>query len=539
VAFHHFAYVTEAQAAFKEHYYGYKGARERWRALQGHRGSGALKDYFAWVTDNTVFDDADHYLIEPTARCDKASGRWTFAGAGASPGTAVRRPRIVIDGIFWQYLASGIGRLWENVLREWVASGFIDHVTLLDRSGTAPRIEGVHYWTIARHDYARTGGDSVYLESVCRRLDADLFVSTYYSLPTTTPSFFAGYDMIPEVLGFPLDDEAWNEKRRAILHASAHAMISMNSARDLESLYPSVAAGSTCVAYCGVDPIFTRPDQAEVDAFKQRHGLNGKRYVLMVGERRGFGGYKNGALVFRALAGMADGEALTLLCAGGQPDIEPELRELAPGLDVRRIAPGDLELRAAYAGAHALLYPSKYEGFGMPPLESMACGTPAIVCRNSSLPEVAGDAAIYVDADDPAEMIAAIRELHDPATRADLIARGSRQAVRFTFAGMAGQLANALVATHERLLAGTVARPGEVWSELRRLQQTCQAQPSGIGVTPAAADAGAAAPMVGLTSDVTLAEALRTIDAMRLSPFWKARELTIRVLREIGLRSRA
>ena len=95
--------------------------------------------------------------------------------------TAVQRPRILVDGIFWQYLSSGIGRLWENVLREWVASGFADNVILLDRAGTAPRIPGVHYWTIARHDYAQTGRDSLYLESICRRLDADVFVSTYYS----------------------------------------------------------------------------------------------------------------------------------------------------------------------------------------------------------------------------------------------------------------------------------------------------------------------------------------------------------------------
>ena len=404
--FHHFAYATEEQVAFKERYYGYADAPAQWKSLQKHKGSGALKDYFGWVSDNTMFDDAIHSLIDPIARPDPDAGRWLFDGAGLLPKalreTAVRRPRIVVDGIFWQYLASGIGRVWENLLREWVVSGFNDNVILLDRAGTAPRMPGVHYRTIARHDYTQTGQDSLYLETICRQLDADLFVSTYYSTPTTTPSFFVGHDMIPEVLGFPLEDEAWQEKRKAILHASAHSMVSRNSARDLERTYKCLAAGGTYVAHNGVDPCFTRPSEDVVDAFRNRHGLTRKPYVLMVGERIGFGGYKNGSLAFRALAAMPESGDLTLVCVGGQLDIEPRLRDLAPRLDVRRLTLDDADLAAAYAGAHALLYPSKYEGFGMPPLESMACGTPVIVCRNSSLPEVLGDAAIYVDEDDPA-----------------------------------------------------------------------------------------------------------------------------------------
>jgi hypothetical protein len=142
--FHHFAYANEQQLAFKEIYYGYTDARARWRALQAHKGSGRLKDFFGWVSDNTMFDDAAHYLIDPIARPDPASGLWTFDGTGIVATdrrrAAVRRPRILVDGIFWQHLSSGIGRVWENLLAEWVSSGFTDHIILLDRAGTAPRI---------------------------------------------------------------------------------------------------------------------------------------------------------------------------------------------------------------------------------------------------------------------------------------------------------------------------------------------------------------------------------------------------------------
>ncbi len=209
---------------------------------------------------------------------------------------------------------------------------------------------------------------------------------------------------------------------------------------------------------------------------------------MIVGERAGFGGYKNGQLAVRALAGLPDDKPMTLVCVGGQQDIEPRLRELGPGVDIRRLALDDAELRAAYGGAHALLYPSKYEGFGMPPIESMACGTPAVICRNSSLPEVAGDAALYVDENDPAGMTDAIMKLYDPAVRADFVERGLRQAARFTFADMAGQVSKALVETHDRLRAGSIARPSAAWTELRGFQLGCQAQ--GIAMTVTTDTAG-------------------------------------------------
>jgi hypothetical protein len=74
--FQHFSFVTEAQLNFKESYYGYGGAREKWRALQNHRGPGFLRHYFAWVRDECMFDDAAKLGITPIARFE--AGRWTF-----------------------------------------------------------------------------------------------------------------------------------------------------------------------------------------------------------------------------------------------------------------------------------------------------------------------------------------------------------------------------------------------------------------------------------------------------------------------------
>ncbi len=470
--FQHFAYATEAQVNFKESYYGYAGALEKWRALQSHRGSGFLRDYFPWVTDECMFDDAATLGVTPIAWVE--DGRWTFAtDAGARTqrrDCAVSRPRIVVDGYFFQIARSGIARVWLNLFRVWSKNGFADHIIVLDRAGTAPRIEGLHYVSIGAFDYARVGADSIRLEEICRRFDADLFVSTYYTTPLTTPSVFMGYDMIPEVFGFDFEEPPWKEKRRGIEHASAHIMISNNSARDLERFMPCVAPNSTIVAHCGVDPAFKPLPEREIGAFRRRHALT-KPYLLLVGERTGAGGYKNGELAFKAFAALPDAERYTLLCAGGRDPLEANLTNLSGGRDVRELKLSDEELVAAYAGAHALIVPSRYEGFGLPIVEAMACGCPVIACCNSSIPEVAGDAALFISEDDPRELTARILDLESEESRYSLRKRGTAQAAQFDFKRMAATMEAALRDVHQKLVDGRLSRPGEGWGELRELER--------------------------------------------------------------------
>ena len=101
----------------------------------------------------------------------------------------------------------------------------------------------------------------------------------------------------------------------------------------------------------------------------------------------------------------------------------------------------DADLPALYSAARILAYPSLYEGFGLPMLEAMACGTPVVASTASCLPEVAGDAALLVDPYDVAELTDALTRLHtDEALRADLIARGRRRAAAFKWDDSARQL---------------------------------------------------------------------------------------------------
>ncbi len=540
--FQHFAYVTAAQLGFKETYYGYAGATARWRDLLARKGPGFLADYFPWVTDRTMFDDAAVYRVEPIARADAAGG-WTFAPpAGAKDrGPVPVTPRIVVDGVYWQYGASGIGRVWQSMLEEWVKDGLADHVVVLDRAGSAPRIPGVHYYTIAAHDYGRCGADSLYLERLCRDLGADLFVSTYYSAPTTTPSFFFGYDMIPEVTGLDLSDEGWQEKARAIRHAAGHAMISRSSARDLARLFPEVAEDSIALAYCGLPPVFAPAAEAEVARMRAERGLQ-RPYLLMVGDRSGAGGYKNGILAFRAAEIAAKrGQVFEIVCIGGLADIEPDYRAAAPSVPMRRIKADDATLRQLYAGAHALLYPSRYEGFGMPVLEAMACGCPVVTCANSSLVEVGGDATIFVDPDDAEAAAAAILSLADPAIRAARAAAGIAQAGTFTTEAQARDALAAFRATIDDLAAGRRRMPGNGWREFRTyqagIQDWLQRRPD-LAVEALARVGTAARPAAPAAPSGALLRALAEIDAMKRSPFWRLRGLVIRALRGAGMRHR-
>ncbi len=369
------------------------------------------------------------------------------------------RPRIVIDAYFFQIAQSGIARVWLNLFRVWSNNGFSNQIVVLDRADTAPRIEGIHYVRVGAFSYERARADSILLERLCRRFNADLFISTYYTTPLGTPSVFFGHDMIPEVIGCDLNEPMWMEKKRAIEHASAHIMVSKNSAQDLERLVPSVASESTIIAHCGVDPIFRPRSEEQIAGFRRRYRLD-RPYLLLVGDR--IGGpmrYKNGELAFKAFARLPSPDKYMLVCVGGHDPLEKNLKALAGAKNVRRLSLPDDELASAYSGAHAAIYPSRYEGFGLPVVEAMACHCPVITCANSSLTEIAGNAALFVDESSPEDVVQKIIALESDDLRRKLIARGVTQAAKFDFKTMAETIQSALLNVHTRLTEGELKYP--------------------------------------------------------------------------------
>jgi glycosyltransferase involved in cell wall biosynthesis len=478
--FQHFAYATEAQVRFKESYYGYGGAVERWRALRDavHAARGPLRlgDFLPWVQDDTLVDVVERRRVPLLAR-ERDDSSWSFMREPAGSATVAPPPLedgvIVVDGVFFQHgMNSGIARVWRSFLREWLRTGFAERLLFLDRGGAGPRLPGVPTRSMPAWRADRTAADSLRLQEICDEERAVLFVSTYYTTPIATPSLMLVYDLIPERLGLDMSDSVWAEKRLAVEHASAYACISESTRRDLVELEPAARDKPATVVPLGVDDFAVRSEH-DVAAFRLRHGLD-RPYLLVVGERRGVDGYKNVGLVFRALRDWADADAHELVCVGGRPEIEDELIRIGPHVRVRRLDLSDMELRLAYAGAVALLFPSRYEGFGLPVAEAMACGCPVITTPLSSLPEVAGEAAIYVDPDDARAMREAFDRVREPSRRAAMVAAGAARAAHFTWAGSASAFAASLSLAASAETAERREAREAVWRRRREAQDRTQ-----------------------------------------------------------------
>ncbi|GAB4469218.1 MAG: glycosyltransferase family 1 protein [Anaerolineae bacterium] len=212
--------------------------------------------------------------------------------------------------------------------------------------------------------------------------------------------------------------------------------------QDLIALY-GTSPEKISVLYSGVSAHF-RPvrDTTALDAVRRRCGIGAGPFILSVGTVQP---RKNYLRLVEALHRL-DRPDLRLVIAGGRGWLDDPLYARIDdlGLQDRVIFTGfvpDADLPALYSAARVFAFPSLYEGFGLPILEAMACGTPAVVSTASSLPEVAGDAALLVDPTDVDGLTHAIaRLLDDEALRADLVARGRARVEAFTWDGAARQL---------------------------------------------------------------------------------------------------
>lgn len=194
----------------------------------------------------------------------------------------------------------------------------------------------------------------------------------------------------------------------------------------------------------GVSPRFRPTSPAERDSLLGRLALR-PPYVLFVGARVP---RKNldGLLLALARAREAGHSDLQVAIAGpagpGDGPFRAQVGRLGLQSAVRWLGwIGDEDLPALYGGALCLAYPSLEEGFGMPILEAMACGTPVLTADRSSMPEIAGDAALLVDPTSPTAIADGLRRIAgDAAVREALIARGAARAAEFTWESAAARM---------------------------------------------------------------------------------------------------
>jgi glycosyltransferase involved in cell wall biosynthesis len=268
-----------------------------------------------------------------------------------------------------------------------------------------------------------------------------LFAPNFVAPPTTTRRLVVtihdlAFRLHPETA--PMATRRWLARLdRAVRQAAEIVAPSEATRRDLLELYP-LDADRVTVIHHGIDPDRFRPaPPEEVERIRRRHGIDGP-YLLSLG---GLEPRKNLPALVRAWSPLAGDAALVVAGASvswnpeGRTELERTLRGL-PGPARDRVTltgyVGHRDKVALLTGARALAFPSLYEGFGFPLLEAMAVGTPVVTSDLSSMPEVAGDAAVLVDPRDEDAVAEGLRRvLSDEGLAERLVAAGRDRVGRF------------------------------------------------------------------------------------------------------------
>lgn len=343
-------------------------------------------------------------------------------------------PRVGLNAAFYDQPHTGSGQYLRHLLEGLRVTRGDLRCRLLGATGKPAWLPGKNL-------------SKVYLEQVGVPLAGgavDLLHYPYFAAPLLSPRpvVVTVHDLIPILL--PRYRGGWTARLYTALAAAATRRArliicdSEHSRGDCLRLL-NVPRERTRVVYLAAAPDLGPADPETAAAVARRHGLEG-RFLLYFG---GLDHRKNLGTLLRGFADFARGREDALLAVAGRaqgtgplfPDWPALARALGLERQVRFLGHVPEEEKAAlYTAAWGFVFPSAYEGFGLPPLEAMACGTPVVCADASSLPEVVGDAALLAPADSPSAWTAALARLWDDAEpRGELAARGRARAHLFTW----------------------------------------------------------------------------------------------------------
>ncbi|MFC1881554.1 glycosyltransferase [Thermodesulfobacteriota bacterium] len=445
LVFTHYAYATEAQVKFKEIYYGYQNAVSQWQSLQKEdRFPVYLREYFHWVNDNTRVDRVENKNIgrnvEPV--------EWKIPRVEIQPDHLVtKKSPVVIDGVIFQLQTQrplGILRVWRNLLPNLLKMMGDRPVILLRRGPHSAKIAGLREIEIPLYHLGPDNvldEDDAMLSRVCRQLNCGIFLSTYYTRAPGFRNILTVHDLIPEAMGFDLNMPEWRSKLRAIDSADFFIAVSDFTQKDLLWFYPQIPFQRVITSHNGVSSGFYPATAREVTSFKSTFQIN-HPYFLMVGNRDN---YKNAATFFRAFTKIEGRKDMQILAVGGEPHLDQQGQRTYWDVNLQVIPwLEDDNMRIAYSGALALIYLSSYEGFGLPALEALACGCPVITTKLAAIPEVCGEAALYVESSQMEDIQEAVSLVHDRDVRENLKRTGLIRAKTFTWKAAAERIVDVI-----------------------------------------------------------------------------------------------
>ena len=376
---------------------------------------------------------------------------------------ATDRINVCVDATSWSN-DRGFGRFTREIVKALAARRTGVHYTLLfDRLPPEPLPKGVDVATAATQrtlSQSAVGASSrslPYLWKMARlaqsaKFDVFFFPTlySYFPLFAKVPCVVCYHDTTAERLPrllFPtrLNRGLWQAKAALARLQTTRAMtVSQSSAADLENIlrFPRERIDVVTEA---ADPVFRVIDDPAVPAAARvQHGIPGDATLFVhIG---GMNPHKNILGLLQAMPGIVAAHPEVHLAIVGDTsgkgfwdDVGALRRFIAahPSLDPRVHFTGyvdDESLCALLNSAYALVFPSLWEGFGLPAVEAMACAVPVLASRRGSLPEVVGDAGLYFDPEDPSAIAAsALRLLDDPALRERLSAIARARAERFSW----------------------------------------------------------------------------------------------------------
>ena len=326
---------------------------------------------------------------------------------------------------------TGIGRPLADLLHYFAGLDNEDSCVLFS-ARKVPLDLGPRVTNVVLKEHITFVWDQWQLPLALKKEGVDIFYSPYYKVPLMKPCTTVSAILDLMYLSFGPYHERMSSFARAYYAVFGRAYArcadkvltcSAYSKKDIQRIY-GIGACKIEVIPLGLGGIY-RPQKGPT-------GING-RYILYLGN---FKVHKNVKNIIKAFAFIAAAfPDMNLVLAGPKEYTYPHLVQLARELHLehRVVFPGKItesdDPRFLYSGADVFVMPSLYEGFGLPPLEAMACGVPVIVSNTTSMPEVVQDAGILVDPDNVAAIADAMREvLTNDGLRNDLIAKGLRRA---------------------------------------------------------------------------------------------------------------
>lgn len=356
-------------------------------------------------------------------------------------------PRVLVDATAVPADRGALGRYVDGLVSALDAMG-ADIAIACQRSDSerytrmAPHARVVAGPIAIAHRPARLTWEQTGLPLVAQQVEADVIHSPHYSIPlrsgkpTVVTIHDATYFTEPELHG-QVKATFFKSATRTAVHRATRVIVPSKATR--EELVHLLSADPTRidVAYHGVDrTLFHRPSPDERARLTGRLGLHGRPYIAFLGAlepRKNVPNLVRGYA--RAVSDLAEPPALVLAGSRGWDDeVDATVRDVPSHLRVVR--PGYLrfsDLAGYLGGALTVAFPSRGEGFGLPVLESMACGAPVLTTHRTSLPEVGGEAVAYTepDAESIAESLRGL--LLDERRRQALAEAGYARALEFTW----------------------------------------------------------------------------------------------------------